>query len=77
MQARKAHWIGATADFAQKAHKSAVKNDFGPKTDIRGKKEFAVPLALRTNGNGVTLRDLVSSTLGVVVEVLQLHLNHP
>jgi len=40
-------------------------------------KEFAVPIALRTNGNGVTLRELVSSTLDVVVEVLQLHFNHP
>ena len=40
-------------------------------------KEFAVPIALRTNGNGVTLMDLVSNTLGIVVEVLQIHFNHP
>ena len=44
--------------------------------DLLFLKEFAVPIALRTNGNGVTLRDLVSSTLRVVAEVLQLHLNH-
>ena len=40
-------------------------------------KEFAVPIALGTNGNGVTLRGFFSAILGVALEVLQLHLNHP